>query len=250
MGPKTHQAVSQAIPKKKKLLLIICVRFYIHVYQMLPIISSTDFSQELLTNPSPSHDALDYVPCHLLSAIYGLSIPFSRNDDVLSVVDMYNPLPQEAVWRIAYESLQEELHRPCLSVFQAGLLYLHRTTNSQTQPIVPDAFKWSWLGSLVGIAHNLGLHLETRICAIPTEEKQIRHRLWWALYIEDKWVSLLMGRPSYIYDAEWDVGELGESDFTTPMNIPLTDVSHADFTRPFRDMSRLSVIASSVQSSF
>lgn len=205
----------------------------------------------MLADSSPGHNALDHVPCHLLGAIYGLALPFARNDEHLSIVEMYRQLPCEAVWRIVYDSLQEQLHRPRLSVLQAGLFYLHKTRQDNLAfATAPDAFKWSWLGSLVGVAHNLGLHLETRMCAIPAEERQIRIRLWWALYIEDKWLSLLTGRPPYICEAEWDAGELIESDFTVPPTVPLADISHADLTRPFRDMARLSTIADTVQSSF
>jgi hypothetical protein len=88
------------------------------------------------------------------------------------------------------------------------------------------------------------------MCAIPTEEKQLRARLWWAVYTEDKWLSLLMGRPPYISDNEWDVALLEESDFSIPVSVPFADVTHADLMRSFRDMARLSVIASSVQVSF
>ncbi|KAJ4088367.1 hypothetical protein NW769_013587 [Fusarium oxysporum] len=183
--------------------------------------------------------------------MYGLAIPFARNDDHLSIVDMHNQLPLETVWRLVHETLQVEIRNPQLCVLQAGLFYLHGIGQDH-RPLstAPDAFKWSWLGSLVGMAHNLGLHLETRMCAIPTEEKQLRARLWWALYTEDKWLSLLMGRPPYISEDEWDVSPLEESDFSVPISVPFADVTHAELTRPFRDMSRLSAIASLVQSSF
>lgn len=88
------------------------------------------------------------------------------------------------------------------------------------------------------MAQNLGLHLETRMCAIPTEEKQLRARLWWALYTEDKWLSLLMGRPPYISHSEWDVAQLEETNLSIPGSIPFTDVSHAKLTRPLRNMAR------------
>ncbi|KAM5364173.1 hypothetical protein ACJA88_013127 [Fusarium oxysporum] len=225
--------------------------FYKHVYPVMPIISSTYFNQELLSDLYPAPGVFDHVPCHLLGAIYGLAIPFARNDDHLSIVDMYNQLPLEAVWRLVHESLQVEIRHPQLCVLQAGLFYLHGIGQDHRPfSTAPDAFKWSWLGSLVGMAHNLGLHLETRMCAIPTEEKQLRARLWWALYTEDKWISLLMGRPPYISEDEWDVSPLEESDFSVPISVPFADITHAELTRPFRDMSRLSAIASLVQSSF
>ncbi|ESU17370.1 urease [Fusarium graminearum PH-1] len=152
------------------------------------------------------------------------------------------------IWNIVHESLQQQLRTPDLSVLTAGLMCLHATMNHRFATTT-DTFKWTWLGTLVGIAQNLGLHLETRMCAIPAEEKQMRARLWWALYIEDSWLSLLMGRPPYISDDEWDVGELDDTDFAIPTSIPCTNVGHAEITRPFRDMARLSVIAHSVQSS-
>ncbi|KAL5590947.1 hypothetical protein FOBRF1_014504 [Fusarium oxysporum] len=225
--------------------------FYKHVYPVMPIISSTYFNQEVLSDLYPAPGVFDHVPCHLLGAMYGLAIPFARNDDHLSIVDMHNQLPLEAVWRLVHESLQVEIRHPQLCVLQAGLFYLHGIGQDH-RPLstAPDAFKWSWLGCLVGMAHNLGLHLETRMCAIPTEEKQLRARLWWALYTEDKWLSLLMGRPPYISEDEWDVSPLEESDFSVPISVPFADVTHAELTRPFRDMSRLSAIASLVQSSF
>lgn len=217
----------------------------------MPIISSTYFTQEMLSDLYPALGVFDHVPCHLLGAMYGLAMPFARNDDHLSIVDIHNQLPCEAVWSLVYESTQEGIRRPQLSVLQAGLFYLHGISQGH-RPLstAPDAFKWSWLGSLIGMAQNLGLHLETRMCAIPTEEKQLRARLWWALYTEDKWLSLLMGRPPYISHNEWDVAQLEETDFSIPSSIPFTDVSHAESTRPFRDIARLSVIASSVQASF
>ncbi|KAI7763483.1 hypothetical protein LZL87_010548 [Fusarium oxysporum] len=225
--------------------------FYRHVYPVMPIISSTYFTQELLSDLYPAPGVLDHVPCHLLGAMYGLAIPFARNDDHLSIVDIHNQLPCAAIWRLVHESLQVEIRRPRLSVLQAGLFYLHGISQDhRSLSTAADAFRWSWLGSLVGIAHNLGLHLETRMCAIPTEEKQLRARLWWALYTEDKWLPLLTGRPPYISEDEWDVALLNDSDFSVPSSIPFADVAHAELTRPFRDMARLSAIASSVQASF
>ncbi|KAM0370016.1 hypothetical protein ACHAPY_010695 [Fusarium culmorum] len=212
----------------------------------MPIISSTYFSQDLLYNPLPGPSALDYVPCHLLGAIYGLALPFARNDEHLSIIEIHHQLPSADVWNIVHESLQQQLRTPDLSVLAAGLMCLHATMNHRFTTTT-DTFKWTWLGTLVGIAQNLGLHLETRMCAIPAEEKQLRARLWWALYVEGSWLSLLMGRPPYISNDEWDVGELDDTDFAIPTSIPCTDIGHAEVTRPFRDMARLSVIAHSVQ---
>lgn len=178
-------------------------------------------------------------------------MPFARNDDHLAILEIHNKLPQDTVWRIVYDSLQEQFHRPRLSVLQAAILYLHKESQArQSHVMSPTAFKWSFMGSIVGMAHSLGLHLETRMCAIPMEEKQIRRRVWWAVYIEDKWLSLLLGRPPYIRFDEWDVTDLDDTDFGPPNAVPFSSVPLHKVTAPFRDMARLATIADSVQSSF
>lgn len=218
---------------------------------MLPIIS-TNLFRNLSKNDLPSESDLERLPCHLLAAIYGLSIPFARNDEHLTVAELSGDLPQDEVWCIVYESLQEELHRPHLSVLQAGLLYLHKTTSEHRneQLMAPvAAFKWSWLGTLVGLAHNLGLHMDTRMCAVPSDELLVRRHLWWALYVEDKMLSLLMGRPAYLHPDEWDVCEIDLTSTTYVQTVPFTEQSCSKVIEPFRDMAQLAVIAKRVQSS-
>lgn len=231
------------------MLTVLPDRFFIHVYPLLPIISL-----DLVTNSSetdlPSESDLDRIPCHLLAAIYAISIPYARNDEHLTVAEISGNLPQDQVWRIVYESLQKELHRPHLSTLQAGLLYLHKasTQNRSEQLVAPvAAFKWSWLGTLVGLAHNLGLHMDTRMCAVPSDELRIRRHLWWALYIEDKMLSLLMGRPPYVHPDEWDVCAIDLTSAVYDQTAPFTGQPHSKVIAPFRDMAQLAMIAERVQ---
>lgn len=226
------------------------ISFYKHVFPLLPLISWTHFGHQTSQDLLPC-ETLDNVPCHLLGAIYGLALPFARNDEHLCLVEIHSQLPRDAVWRIVYKCLQEQFHRPHLSVLQAAIFYLHKTSQDKQGDLTSSTpLKWSLMGSIVGMAHSLGLHLETRMCAIPAEEKQIRRRLWWAIYIEDKWLSLLLGRPPYIRQEEWDVSELDDGDFGPPLNVLFSNVSLIKLTMPFRDMARLAGIAESVQSSF
>ena len=50
--------------------------------------------------------------------------------------------------------------------------------------------------------------------SIPAWEMRLRRRLWWALYSEVTWRSLLLGLPSPISEGYWDVITLGDDDFT------------------------------------
>ncbi|KAJ4984535.1 fungal specific transcription factor [Stagonosporopsis vannaccii] len=79
--------------------------------------------------------------------------------------------------------------------------------------------------------------------AISAKEKRLRRRLWWATYIEDKWISLLLGRPPHIQHEECDVSHLTEIDFQ------VSGISGAAGNHAFQDMSRLALIAKDLQAS-
>ncbi|EWC47102.1 hypothetical protein DRE_03471 [Drechslerella stenobrocha 248] len=63
---------------------------------------------------------------------------------------------------------------------------------------------WTWLGSTVRIAQDIGLHRETG--PWPVIEGEMRRRVWWGVYVFDRLLSIEMGRPLMIVDADCDVG--------------------------------------------
>ncbi|KAF1813081.1 hypothetical protein P152DRAFT_396254 [Eremomyces bilateralis CBS 781.70] len=104
---------------------------------------------------------------------------------------------------IALKAMGDVVHRPKLSMIQAGLLLLQR----------PNGESWLLVSNLVALGQELGLHLDCSHWQIPPWEKGLRKRLAWALYMQDKWGCLVHGRPSHITDEDWDVTELTEVDF-------------------------------------
>ncbi|KAL6233711.1 hypothetical protein BDW75DRAFT_251855 [Aspergillus navahoensis] len=177
--------------------------FLTHVFPSLPIVSAFIASEDLQT-----------IPVHLLAALYASALPFAKQDEYLSVIYAYQVPPATQLWRLTLDLILEEIHRPHLSVLQAGLLYLHRPCESpQEAALAHTPFIWSFVGMMVGLAMSLGLQLECRPMGIPLWERRIRRRVWWAIYSEDKWRALLMGRPPYITEYEWDVTDIDEADF-------------------------------------
>ncbi|KAI2625527.1 fungal-specific transcription factor domain-containing protein [Xylaria nigripes] len=63
---------------------------------------------------------------------------------------------------------------------------------------------WKWLGKAVRSAQDLDLHLEVGMRS--RVEADMRRRVWWALYIFDRTLSLDLGRPFIIDDVDCDVG--------------------------------------------
>ena len=104
---------------------------------------------------------------------------------------------------IAMRSLSLAMDRPKLSTIQAGLLLLQQ----------PEADSWSLTTQLVAIGQELGLHLDCSSWSIPLWERGLRKRIAWALYMQDKWSSLIHGRPSHIFSANWAVKTIGDDDF-------------------------------------
>lgn len=171
----------------------------------MPVISR---SQLALTS-----QYLQRIPVHLIAAIYASALPFKVHDPELVIFGMYDDSLSDRLWRVVYEIILQEIHTPHLSVLQACLLYLQRLPSGSQSALADSPFIWSFLGSTVALAASLGLHLEPRPWGIPTWEKRLRRRLWWAVYLEDKWRSLLIGRPPFIRREEWDVKDLDDADF-------------------------------------
>ena len=136
----------------------------------------------------------------LLAAVYTLALNWWSYSSDLSLLLKPDVSKLE---QLALKTLSYVACRPKLSTIQAGLLLLQR----------PEGDSWALTGKLVAIGQELGLHLDCSRWRIPSWEKGLRKRLAWALYMQDKWGSLIHGRPSHITKADWMVKRVTENDF-------------------------------------
>jgi hypothetical protein len=216
-----------------------------HVFPILPILSRTHLglSRE---QDIPEPHVLGKIPAHLLAAIYATAFSFVLEDDYLSLTVAHEKPPVSKLWQFVHRLIVKHSPYPQLSILQAAILYIHRQIeNSQSDVVAAAASTWSLMGMMVGVANSLGLNLECRLFGLPDYEKRIRRRLWWAIYNEDKWISLTFGRPPYIRSSEWDVSQLVDTDFMTPSYAGHNSGSKVEDT--FKSMTSLAVIAESVQ---
>lgn len=136
----------------------------------------------------------------LLGAIYILAINWWDHSDALA----NHPRPNvRELERLVRGSLADAMYRPKLSTVQAGLILSQR----------PEGDQWAPTAQLVAISQELGLHLDCSNWKIPLWERGLRKRLAWALYMQDKWGSLVHGRPSHIFPTNWAVPALNPHDF-------------------------------------
>jgi hypothetical protein len=65
----------------------------------------------------------------------------------------------------------------------------------------------------IGMAQDIGLHVEPSTWNITHEERRTRRILWWAVFIHDKMMCHSLGRPSHINWNDWNVEPLQLGDF-------------------------------------
>ncbi|CAG8974764.1 hypothetical protein HYALB_00000376 [Hymenoscyphus albidus] len=136
----------------------------------------------------------------LLAAVYLHGLHYWTFDDSLSKFSKPDP---KILLKLARKSLGNTIHRPKLSLLQAGLLLLQYTDTDSAE----------LTAQMVSVSYGLGLHLDPSDFEIPDWEKGLRKRLAWALYMQDKWGALIHGRPPLINSSNWAVPTVSDVDF-------------------------------------
>lgn len=176
----------------------------------------------------------------LLSTMYCLAVP-----SLVREVDggAAPPFDIARLEDAAFRSFGESLCQPTLSTIQAGLLLMQR----------PNVDSKTLNTQLVGIAYELGLHLDCSSWSVSNSERRLRKRLAWALYMQDKWCSLIHGRPSSISGSNWAVQRLEDADFASSAEeaaegIDAVEMEHGQAL--FTQMVALTQILSDVLDTF
>ncbi|CAD6443354.1 dc53a095-2b7b-4dbf-9dd2-19702487e18e [Sclerotinia trifoliorum] len=221
--------------------------FFRFVYPYFPIISkSQSFQSPGILSPTVVHT----FPFSLLSAMYATALPFILYDDILSTTLVHSPPSIHELFRLSWLFVQQELHAPRLSTLQACLLLLQRAPTNQYTTDTP--WKTSLVGWTVSLAQTLGLMKEcSDWSSIPAWEMHLRKRLWYGVFIVDKWASLNAGTPSHIHADDFDVLPLEGNDlktFTPDPNQPITDSEPT--SEHFRLLTELTTILSDIVDSY
>lgn len=220
------------------------------VYPYFPILSKS----ELCPNGAVSPSVLQTLPLSLLSAIYATSLPFMLYDDLLSTTLIHSPPPAHQLFRITWLCVIQELHTPRLATLQACLLLLQRAPTNRYTTDTP--WKMSLVGWTVSLAHSLGLQKEcSDWSSIPTWEMTLRKRLFYGVFIMDKWASLGAGMPSHIKTDDFDLLPLTDTDLEPPSLDPGPNAIPG-FLEPeadsnhFRLLTELTIILSDIMDSY
>ncbi|KIV82859.1 hypothetical protein PV11_04928 [Exophiala sideris] len=108
-------------------------------------------------------------------------------------------------------SLLLEARSPRLETVEAAILFTQKALRGRMSTSAPGL--WAVIGTIIGMSHDLGLHVDCSTWNIPAATKRRRRRIWWAAYFQDKWFAMALGRPSYLNDANTTTLMLTASDF-------------------------------------
>ena len=160
------------------------------IIRSFPIVEDASFSPAYRRNMDP---ALLCAICTVSASSPGYQ-PDSSKKHMVDIAQLED---------LALSLIRDSLMKPTLSTIQAGLLLMQRSeVDSKTLNT-----------QLVGAAFELGLHLDCTSWTISDEERGLRKRLAWAVYMQDQWCSLVHGRPSLISKVHWAVQSLYDEDF-------------------------------------
>ncbi|KAL3297608.1 fungal specific transcription factor domain-containing protein [Colletotrichum asianum] len=155
-----------------------------------PLLDEVSFKHQFQT-------ARDRISPALLSVLYAHSMIFWKNCPDLP--SEYCP-DSRFIWNQATETLFSELHiSPGISTIIAIIL------NVGGRPTTSMIMNEIQLGAAVSLAQSLGLNRDPTDWNISIPEKCLRMKIWWALVVHDKWLSLAYGTPPQIKRFQYDV---------------------------------------------
>ncbi|EPX71308.1 transcription factor [Schizosaccharomyces octosporus yFS286] len=167
----------------------------------------------------------------LLMAMYAASILYWDADESLR---NFPRVDSKKLWDMTEESLNQSFSLPRLSTLQAAVIFL------AGRPWINVAGNWSILTRAVALALILGFHLDCSDWQIPEEEKVLRIRTWWALFISEKWLSMYIGINTSIRQDDYLVPPLSNTQMLPSENM------YADSFKVFMKMSELSVFLQTI----
>ncbi|KAI9268930.1 fungal-specific transcription factor domain-containing protein [Phascolomyces articulosus] len=200
--PGTHALLRFSVLQDIPLLtseLVDCMihAFFNHIHPHCPVVNKVSFlEQYYFQNPHAPDEYLLYAIC-AVSTLF-----LSMEDDLVTgttvcretVVAVRNSLREKAnkILEVVYKRSQ-------ISTVQT--LVLLSMFVSMAGDDDDDSVHWY----AIRMAQDLGLHRSSTRWLLPENEIELRRRIWYAVYIMDKWIAAELGRPVAILDEEFDV---------------------------------------------
>jgi Fungal specific transcription factor domain len=182
-------------------------KFFEKIHPVFPVLMEDSFRQAYRTRRGLS-------PL-LLAAVYTLTLKYLEFEPAARSARKPEVKRMEDT---AMKLLTESLPHADITTIQAGMLIMQRSSLNTS----------SLNGQIVTAAFELGLHQDCFNWKIPLAERGLRRRMAWALHTQDKWCSLVHGRPSHMSAANWTVRDLVDEDFVGAFSTDKHDDESAE----------------------
>ncbi|KAI8065137.1 fungal-specific transcription factor domain-containing protein [Gongronella butleri] len=178
--------------------------YFQHFHQVCPIINKRAFLEQYYYQyPSPCDEYLLSVVCATSLRRVHLLSPTDWPDALLGL----NETKQIDIYKVLHAKVNSLLDivakRSRISTIQSLILLTLFVEPPSSDP--GDASYWFMTGVTIRMAQDLGLHRSSSNWRIPEEEVELRRRIWFAIYLMDRWVTAELGRPISIHDHDFDV---------------------------------------------
>ncbi|KAL0564356.1 hypothetical protein V5O48_017694, partial [Marasmius crinis-equi] len=132
---------------------------------------------------------VDGIHSHRLSAFFmvlGAGIMYDPSSDSNSVAKRYYALAKAA---LSFDPITKDVSCATIQTLLVMFRY-HYNLDRRSNEV-----RWLIIGVCSRVALKIGLHRDSSGWGLDPEEQQRRRRLFWELYMNDTWTSIVNGRP-------------------------------------------------------
>ncbi|KAL3257378.1 hypothetical protein ABHI18_006898 [Aspergillus niger] len=168
--------------------------YFKDMHTRLPFLDRSELMQLHATVQKPQSDVTSEAARFKLFMVYAIGAA------ILQMTETYDSTPPSAFVATALQlepSLGESQSYTNLEALMLLVLY-HMRTSSATRV-------WYLIGLAMRICIDLGLHRESQYRRMRPYEGQVRRRLFWSVYLVERYVAWSLGRPFSVPEDEIDV---------------------------------------------
>ncbi|CEP11184.1 hypothetical protein [Parasitella parasitica] len=188
--------------------------YFSHIHLILPIVNKTKFLEQYHNSSSAGP------PSILMQAVLALTFRFAGQQmpdlvkDANEFADMY--------FRKVMKRLRDSVRSRLCHVQAALLMALYLDMDDGDV----ESAQWCTVGNAIRMAQDLGLHRSCAKWNLPRSEIETRHRVFYACYVMDRWLSARAGKPLTILDRDFD------ADMPSPYEITDESTDSASMGAP------------------
>ncbi|KAF9268995.1 hypothetical protein L218DRAFT_1072662 [Marasmius fiardii PR-910] len=186
----TKMLFAQFLPSRSRAEYILDL-YYKYVAWMYDPITRSEVETDILDllYHDPAYIDVERIHSHRLSAFFmvlGAGIMYDTSPDSKSVAKRYYALSKAA---LSLDPVTKEVSCATIQAFLVMFRYHYNVDRGSNE------IRWLIIGVCTKVALKIGLHRDSSGWGLDPEEQQRRRRLFWELYMNDTWTSIVNGRP-------------------------------------------------------